>query len=76
MARILTPLIDLKIASFKAKILEETRSRLSIGDTFFIEIEVNLCNMGFVKNFDAIENPVDMKKSISISQRKAKEKQR
>ena len=63
MARILTPLIDLKIASFKAKILEETRSRLSIGDTFFIEIEVNLCNMGFVKNFDAIENPVDMKKS-------------
>ena len=43
--------------------MEETKSRLSTGDSFVIEIEVYLTNSSFAKNLDATENPIDLKKS-------------
>ncbi|KHC82395.1 DNA repair protein RAD5 [Candida albicans P78042] len=61
--RILSPLFDLNIAVFEASVLEETKSRLSTGDSFVIEIEVYLTNSSFAKNLDATENPIDLKKS-------------
>ncbi|KAG7663418.1 RAD5 [[Candida] subhashii] len=54
LTRVLSPLIDLNIAEFETTILEETKKRLSIGDSFFIQIDVFLKNTGFVKNLDAI----------------------
>ena len=42
-------LFDLNIAVFEASVLEETKSRLSTGDSFVIEIEVYLTNSSFAK---------------------------
>ncbi|RCK54666.1 DNA repair protein RAD5 [Candida viswanathii] len=61
LARVLSPLFDLKIASFRASVLADTQSRLRTGDSFWISVEVFLLNEGFVKNIEAIENPADMK---------------
>lgn len=47
LTRIFSPLIDLNVATFKVTILESTTRRLSIGDSFFIQIDIFLTNEAF-----------------------------
>lgn len=48
--RILAPLMDLGIADFEAFVIMETRKRLSIGDSFYIQIRCFLNNHTFTEN--------------------------
>lgn len=48
--RILSPLIDLEIANFETSVIMETKSRLSIGDPFFVQIRCFLNNNTFVEH--------------------------
>lgn len=45
--RILSPLIDLGLANFEASVIMDTRSRLSIGDPFYVQIKCYLNNYTF-----------------------------
>ncbi|CAI5756805.1 unnamed protein product [Candida verbasci] len=66
--RILAPLIDLDICSFKAMVLEDTKTRLSTGDSFFIQIEIYLKSTGFIKNLgDVVEE-----ENIKLNKKKGK----
>lgn len=47
LTRIFSPLIDLDIANFKVTVLESTTRRLSIGDSFFVQIDIFLTNTAF-----------------------------
>jgi DNA repair protein RAD5 len=47
LTRVFSPLIDLNIARFKVSILESTKRRLSIGDSFFIQIDIFLTDEAF-----------------------------
>lgn len=45
--RILSPLIDLELADFEATVIMDTKSRLSIGDPFYLQIRCYLNNNTF-----------------------------
>jgi len=47
LTRVFSPLIDLNIARFKVSILESTKRRLSIGDSFFIQTDIFLTDEAF-----------------------------
>ncbi|KAL6452653.1 RAD5 DNA repair protein RAD5 [Candida maltosa Xu316] len=62
--KFLCPLIDLKIANLETSMLEGTKSRLSTGDSFFIQIELYLTSLGFTQNTEVFETPDNLKKPI------------
>lgn len=45
--RIISPLIDLELANFEASVIMETSGRLSIGDTFYLQLRCYLNNHTF-----------------------------
>ncbi|OBA24157.1 hypothetical protein METBIDRAFT_34398, partial [Metschnikowia bicuspidata var. bicuspidata NRRL YB-4993] len=48
--RILSPLMDLNLANFEAFVIMETRGRLSIGDSFYVQIRCYLNNNTFAEH--------------------------
>lgn len=67
--RMLSPLIDLRIASFEASMMMDTPGRLSIGDTFYVQIRCFLNNNtfadhGLLVGNDQNENPAKKQKTV------------
>lgn len=65
--RILSPLIDLEVACFEARVVMETTSRLSIGDPFYLQIRCYL-------NSNTFADPTQLTESSSQNDHPSKKR--
>lgn len=68
--RILSPLMDLDLAIFRAFVVLETTSRLSIGDSFYLQIRCYLNNNTFADTIQAAETSRTSIRSESPSKKR------